>query len=207
MVLDLQFIIFGSIIILSLVPLYIYREKVFKKFYKSNNDIKFFLENIAIYLSATYPKIPFRNNNFKKYTKENNMRTQEILIIEELVKQYVNYEYELKTQKSIPKEKLWSSYEKNSKLLKDNKLPIDWQQRKETACLRDNNKCNRCGTKIKSSNANILLAKQMKNGGGFNLENIVVLCPDCTKILKSSNLEKTSRDLNILDNLMKKVSN
>ncbi|WP_157840859.1 hypothetical protein [Halarcobacter anaerophilus] len=45
----------------------------------------------------------------------------------------------------------------------------------------------------------------MKDGGGFNLENIVILCNDCSRIIKSSNLEKTRKDLNLLDKLMGKI--
>ena len=61
------------------------------------------------------------------------------------------------------------------------------------------------GLKIDLSNSNALLVKQMKDGGGFNLENIVILCHDCTKIVKSSNLDKTTKDLVLLDKLVKKI--
>lgn len=47
----------------------------------------------------------------------------------------------------------------------------------------------------------------MKNGGGFNLENIVILCNDCSRVIRSENLEKTRKDLKILDNLMRRVTN
>lgn len=206
MVLDLQFIIFGLIIIGSLIPLYIYREKVFKHFYKKGN-IKMFINNVDAYLSTTHPKIPFDFSIVSKFEEEKDIRIKETLIVEELVKQFANYEYELKTQRTVGKDKLWSGYDSNSKLLKDNKFPVDWQQRKEAAWMRDNNKCNRCNTRTKLIDTHILLAKQMKNGGGFNLENLVVLCSDCSRIVKSSNIERTAKDLHILDNLMRKVTN
>ncbi len=206
MVLDLGFIIFGSIIILALIPLYIYRKEIYNSFKKTGN-IKTFIREVDAYLSINYPRIKFDFSNILKKTQdEKNIKIKQILIVEDLVKQFSNYEYELRTQKSIPKDKLWSSYDSNSKLLKDNKFPIDWHQRKEAAWIRDKNRCDRCGTKIKLIDAQVLLAKQMKNGGGFNLENIVILCSDCARVLKSSNIEKTSKDLIILDNLMKRVS-
>ncbi len=206
MVLDLQFIIYGLIIIAALVPLYIYREKVFKRFYKTGN-IKTFLRDVDAYLTLNHPKISFNFSVASKFEDEKDIRIKETLIVEALIKQFANHEYELRTQKGINKDKIWSGYEGNSKLLKDNKLPIDWAQRKEAAWMRDNNKCNRCGTKTKLVDTHVLLAKQMRNGGGFNLENIVVLCSDCSRIIKSSNIERTSRDLHILDNLMRKVTN
>ena len=206
MVLDFQFIIYGLIITGALIPLYIYRQEVFKGFYKKGS-IKTFLKDVEIYLSVHHPKIPFDYSIASKFEDEKDIRIKETLIAEALVSQFANYEYELKTQRGISKDKIWSGYDSNSKLLKDNKLPIDWAQRKEAAWMRDNNKCNRCGTKTKLVDASALLAKQMRNGGGFNLENIVILCSDCSRIIKSSNVEKTSRDLHILDNLIRRVTN
>ncbi len=205
MKLELEFIIYSLIIILTLIPFFIYREKVFYRFYKIGN-IHTFLRNIDSYLILQYPKIYFNYNIVKKVADEKDIRIKETLIIEDLVKQFANYEYELRTQKSVPKNKLWNNYEKNSKLIKDNKLPIDWIQRKEVAWLRDDNKCNRCGKKIKLLDTHILLAKQMRNGGGFNLENIIIVCSDCNRVIKSSNIGRTVRNLRILDNLMRKVT-
>lgn len=205
--LDLKFVIFGLIITFALIPLYIYRKEIYNKFVRPG-DIKIFIKDVDAYLSLQHPKIKFDTSKIlKKVEDEKDIRRKEILIVEDLIKQFVNHEYELSTQKLISKDKLWNNYDQNSKLLKDNKFPIDWNQRKEVAWIRDKNKCNRCGTKIKLIDAQALLAKQMKNGGGFNLENIVILCSDCARIIKSSNIEKTSRDLIVLDNLMKRVSN
>ena len=205
--LDLEFILFGCIIILILIPLYIYRKEIYNRFRKTGN-IQIFLKDVDAYLSTHHPKVSFDFKNIlQKVEEEKDIRVKEILIVEDLVRQFSSYEYELTTQKSISKDKLWSSYDSNSKLLKDNKFPIDWNQRKEAAWIRDKNKCNRCGTKVKLVDAQALLAKQMKNGGGFNLENIVILCSDCSRILKSSNIERTSKDLLILDNLMRRVTN
>lgn len=204
MVLDITFIISGCLIILSFVPLYIYRKEIYIKLIRKA-DIKTFIKDLISYLKLNYPKIDFDFNATNKFKDEEDEKLRQILIIEEFVKQFTYYEYSLSTQGSVPKNMLWSSYDQNSILLKDNKFPTDWAQRKKTAWIRDKGSCNRCGCKIELQNSNALLAKQMKDGGGFNLENIVTLCNDCSRIMKSSDLEKTKRDLNILDALMKKV--
>jgi hypothetical protein len=205
MFLDFKFVFFGSLVILSLIPLYIYRKEIYKRFSKKGN-IKVFIKDLKAYLTYNYPKINFNFDIVEKIDEKDLLKTKQILIIEDLARQFVYFEYELSTQKGVPKEKLWSSYDQNSTLHKDNKFPIDWPQRKEAAWNREEGNCNRCGTKTKLVDANALLAKQMKNGGGFNLENVVILCNDCARIIKSQNLEKTKKDLNFLDKLMKKVS-
>ncbi len=205
MFLDFKFVFFGSLVTLSLIPLYIYRKEIYKRFSKKGN-LKVFIKDLNIYLTYNYPKINFNFDIVEKLDEKDLLKTKQILIIEDLNNQFSYYEYELSTQKSVLKEKLWSSYDQNSTLHKDNKFPVDWPQRKEAAWNREEGKCNRCGTKTKLVDANALLAKQMKDGGGFNLENVVILCNDCTRIIKSSNLEKTKKDLNFLDKLMKKVS-
>ncbi|XOB61411.1 HNH endonuclease [Campylobacterota bacterium DY0563] len=204
MVLDITFIILGCLIIVSLIPLYIYRKEIYRKLSRKG-DIKTFFDDTKNYLISNYPKIQFNFDILKKFENEEDIKVKETLIAEEFAKQFTYFEYELSTQKGVAHEKLWSSYDQNSKLLKDNKFPTDWAQRKKTAWMRDDGRCNRCGLKIDLSNTNALLVKQMKDGGGFNLENIVVLCHDCTKIIKSSNLEKTRTDLNLLDKLIKKI--
>lgn len=207
MQLDVNFVIVGLIVILLLIPLYIYRKKIYNRFYKKGN-IKEFIKDLTFYLKETHPRINFDFSKLEeKVAQEKDIRIKETLVVEELVKQFAYFEYEMQTQKTLPKDKLWNGYDINSKLLKDNKLPIDWHQRKEAAWIRDENRCNRCGTRTKLMDAQALLAKQMKNGGGFNLENIVILCNDCTRIVKSTNLERTRKDLNILDRLMRRVTN
>jgi hypothetical protein len=204
MVLDITFTLIGSLLILSLIPLYIYRKEIYRKFSKAG-DTKTLINDLKSYLSGNCPKIKFDYNALKKFEKESDIRVKQTLIVEELIKQFTYFQYEINTQKSVPHNMLWSSYDQNSKLLKDNKLPKDWTQRKKTAWVRDEGKCDRCGCKTELSKTNALLVKQMKDGGGFNLENIVILCNDCSRIIKSSNLEKTRKDLNLLDRLMGKI--
>ncbi|RXK07133.1 hypothetical protein [Halarcobacter bivalviorum] len=204
MVLDLRFVFIGFLVIASLIPLYIYRKEIYKRFYKTGS-IKAFLKDCEIYLVSNFPKISFDFNCYLKYENEKDIRIKETLIVEDFVNQFIAHEYELTTQNSVAKELLWGGYEANSRLIKDNKRPTDWAQRKETAWNREAGKCNRCGTKTKLIDSQALLAKQMKDGGGFNLENIVILCSDCSKIIRSENKQRTAKDLNLTYNLMKKV--
>ncbi len=204
MVLDLKYILIGFLIIGSIIPLYFYREAIYRRLYKKGS-IKAFMKDCEIYLVSNHPKIPFDFNIEEKYQDEKDIRVKETLIVEDFVNQYLEYEYELTTQTSLPKESLWGGYEANSRLVKDNKRPTDWARRKEAAWNRDNGKCNRCGTKTKLVDSQALLAKQMKDGGGFNLENIVILCSDCAKVIKSENKQRTAKDLNLTYKLMKKV--
>ncbi|QKF82654.1 HNH endonuclease [Halarcobacter ebronensis] len=206
MVLDVDFIIASLLVILTLIPLYIYRKEIYKKFSRSGNT-ETFIKDVKVYLQQNYPKIQFDFSVLNKHQNEKDVKLRELMIVEELARQFAYFEYELHTQKDTSKDMHWSGYEQNSILQKDNKLPPDWAQRKSVAWKRDNGKCNRCGTQISLPDANALFAKQMRDGGGFNLENIVILCNDCSKIIKSSNLEKTIKDLPLLDKLIKKVDN
>ncbi|WP_052502678.1 hypothetical protein [Halarcobacter anaerophilus] len=130
MVLDITFTVIGSFLILSLIPLYIYRKEIYRKFSKAG-DTKTLINDLKSYLSANCPKIKFDYNVLKKFEKESDIRVKQTLIVEELIKQFAYFQYEMNTQKSVPHNMLWSSYDQNSKLLKDNKLPKDWTQRKK----------------------------------------------------------------------------
>lgn len=204
MILDVKFVLIGFLLIASLIPLYIYRREIYKKINKKGN-IKAFLKDVEIYLKSNHPRINFDFSIISKYKNEKDIHVQEALIIEDFINQFVNYEYELTTQNPVAKEKLWSSYDMNSKVVSEEKRPNDWARRKETAWNRDHGKCNRCGTKTKLVDAQILLARQTKDGGGFNLENLVVLCSDCSKVIRTANKQKIGKDLNISEKLIKKV--
>ncbi len=204
MVLEVDFTIAALVIIVLLLPLYIYRKRIFKRFYKEGNSSEF-IKDIYTYIKSNHPKADIDFSKIKKYFSEKDIERQQILICEELAKQFANYAYELKTQSSIQDAHLWSSYQQNSKLQKDNKFPPDWSQRKELAWIRDKKECNRCGLKVSQGDSNALLVKQMKHGGGFNLENIVILCHDCSRVVRTSNPDRLSRDLHFMDNLLKKI--
>ena len=100
----------------------------------------------------------------------------------------------------IPKDKLWANYMEKS--VSNAKYPSDWQQRKELAWKRDNKCCNRCGDKITLDNTFSIFVKDIKDGGGYNFENIIILCSDCNKILNSTNTKNTLFSLALNDRLV-----
>lgn len=204
MVLDIDFIISGSIIIAILIPLYIYRKKVYN-FFTRKGDFKTFEENVKNFLETHYPKIKFDYSIINKSKTQKDEKLRQILIIEDLVSQFINYEYELHTQKSIHNDLLWSTYKQNCKPIKG-KLPNDWAKRKEFTYRRDNGKCKRCGVNITSSDANVIFIKPIENGGGYNFENLITLCVDCNKILNPNRENKNIKNSWIEDELLKKVT-
>ncbi|MGB1227347.1 MAG: HNH endonuclease, partial [Poseidonibacter sp.] len=136
---------------------------------------------------------------------EKDIRIRQTLIVEDIINQFYNFEYEKNTQKSIAREKIWTGYDEKS--YSNPKTPSDWQERRNLAWQRDKNCCNRCGTKIKLADVFTTFAKDIEKGGGYNFENIIILCSDCNKVLNSNNPRSTIAALNLNDTLMKYVSN
>ena len=148
-----------------------------------------------------YPKINIDYSSIIEKTKnELNLEIRETLIVEDVVKQFFNFEYYKKTQNTIPKEKIWVNYEEKS--ISNPKYPNDWPLRKETAWLRDNKCCNRCGITLDLKDTHTNFVKEIKDGGGYNLENIITLCTDCNKIINSKNPKSTISSLVLSDKLM-----
>lgn len=201
--LDIKFILAGSLIILLLIPLYIYRKQVFSFIYRGG-DFEAFLVNLKQYVRLNYPRISFKFDIVEETIEEKDVQVRQMIVLENIVAQFSAAEYETQTQRSINKELLWSNYEQNSKAVKE-KYPNDWPRRKECAWNRDNGNCNRCGTKVKLVDAQVAFVKSLKNGGGYNFENLVTLCSDCNKIMNSSNIENTTKDLLIQDKLIKET--
>lgn len=197
--LDLEFIFYSSILIGSIIPLYIYRQRIFSFAYKTGS-LEFFIQDLKLHMKKEHPKIRFDYSIIQKTKNEKDIRIQETLIVEDIVNQFFNYEYEKRTQKGVSKDKLWTGYEDKSKT--NSKTPKDWTERRELAWSRDNQSCNRCGTKIKFENTYTTFAKSIKDGGGYNLENIIVLCSDCNKILNSTNPINTIASLSLNEKLM-----
>ncbi|MEA1915554.1 MAG: HNH endonuclease signature motif containing protein [Campylobacterota bacterium] len=205
MILDWDFIFFGTLIVLILIPLYFYKDKILHLFYKKH-DFKQFLHNTTVYVHDHYPNINFDLNTIvKKTLDEPNDRTRAILVIENIVNQFVTYEYSSTHKPAISKELLWSNYLEYCKPIKS-KLPLDWSKRKDFTWQRDQQCCQRCGLKLDLNNAHIELLKPIKEGGQYNFENLQTLCNDCAKILKSNDLVQTSKSLQILDKLLDKVN-
>jgi phage FluMu protein Com len=199
MILDIQFTIVASLLTACLIPLYIYREKIFSFKYKTGK-LELFLQDLKIHLKQNHPKISFDYSIVEKAKKEKDIRITQTLIVEDMVKQFYNYKYEKNTQKAISKEKIWPGYEEKS--LSNPKIPSDWKERRELAWSREKKKCNRCGNSIKLDDAHTTFAKDIDRGGGYNFENIIILCQDCNKVLHNTNQKSTLASLNLNDNLM-----
>lgn len=201
MILGLDYIILSSIIIACILPFYIYRKKIFKKYYTKNN-ISYFLHEVKIHLKNNYPKVNFDFSRIDSIIKTNSYDQAKILILEEMTKQFIEMPFEKRTQRNIPKELLWASYEKES--IPENSTPNNLLRRKNFVIKRDNYKCKRCGKSIKIDTSMLLLIKDLDQGGTYHFENLSILCNDCNKIIKSQTPEKLIKDLNIFNILMRK---
>ncbi|MBP9490378.1 MAG: HNH endonuclease [Aliarcobacter sp.] len=198
--LDIDFIIYSSLLIACLLPLYVYREKIFSPKYKNNGGFPLFLKDLKFYMSKHFPKINIDYSIVEKTENELNIELRETIIIENVVEQFFNFLYEKNTQVSFPREKQWINYEEKSK--SNPKYPSDWALRKEFAWKRDNKCCNRCGTTLTLKETYTSFIKDINDDGGYNLENIIVLCVDCNKILHSTNPKSTISSLVLNDKLM-----
>ncbi|MBU3015871.1 HNH endonuclease [Poseidonibacter lekithochrous] len=202
MILDSTFIIYSSLIIACLIPLYIYRQKVFSFAYKTGS-LEFFIKDLKQHMQRNHPKISLDYSIIEKTKDEKDIRIRETLIVEDIISQFFYHEYEKNTQKGISREKLWSTYEEKS--FSNPKTPNDWIERRELAWIRDENKCNRCGMEIKLDDTFTTFAKDIAQGGGYNFENIIILCSDCNKVLNDKNPKNTIASLNLNDALIKYV--
>lgn len=198
MLLDIDFIIASSLIIACLLPLYIYREKIFSRF-TSTGTFHLFIKDLKLHMSQHHPKIKIDYSIIGKTEDEKNIKIRESLIVENIIQQFFDYSYSKKTQESLSKEKLWTNYIEKS--VSNAKYPNDWPKRKESAWKRDNKCCNRCGDKTLLEDTFTVFVKDIKDGGGYNFENIIILCSDCNKILNSTNAKNTILSLNISDKL------
>lgn len=197
--LDIEFIIAAIFLIASLLPLYIYRKKIFHRF-KEGEGFPFFEKDIKSYMKTHHPKIKINYSIIEKTKDENNTILRQNLIVENIIQQFFEYPYQKETQKSIPKEKLWSNYIEKS--ISNPKYPNDWLQRKELAWRRDDKACNRCTQELSLDNSISSFVKDIKDGGSYSFENIIILCSDCNKILNSTNPKNTISSLSLNDKLM-----
>ncbi|MDY0051288.1 MAG: HNH endonuclease signature motif containing protein [Aliarcobacter sp.] len=198
--LNLDFIIYSSLLVSSLIPLYIYRKKIFKTKYKKDDGFSIFIKDLKLHMAKHHPKIKLDYSIIEKTQNEQDFKIREILIIENIIEQFYNYNYQKKTQETVPSDKLWVNYIEKSK--SNTKYPNDWLQRREIAWRRDNKSCNRCGNIISLDNACTSFVKEIKDGGGYNFENIIILCSDCNKIINSNNPKNTIISLSLNDGLM-----
>ena len=195
--LDIKFIIPSLILIGGIIPLYIYRKEIISFVYKKGN-IKEFLKDVKLHMNKYHPFIPINYSIVKKTQNEKDITVAQTLIVENIVDQFINYKYEKMTQKTVSKDKLWSNYDKNS--ISFFKKPGDWKARIELAWNRDEKRCNRCGKTIEFNDLNINFVKDIKDNGGYNVENLIILCSDCNKIVNNNSIKPSS--LEIQDRLM-----
>lgn len=201
MILGIDFIILGFILILCLLPLYIYREKIFSIKYKKDDNFTLFLNDVKLHMSKHHPKIKIDYSIVERTKNEENPKLRKTLIIENVIEQFFNFPYSKKTQESIDKDKIWAGYTEKS--TSNPKFPSDWIQRKDLAYRRENRCCNRCGeTIININEAHTTFVKEIKDGGGYNFENIIILCADCNKILNITNQKNALHALVLNDKLM-----
>ncbi len=198
--LDSSFIITSTIIIVSLIPLYIYSKKAFKVYYQKK-DISSFLKDIKIYLNETFFNITFNYKILEKTKDVKDSRIKQTLIIEDIISQFNSFEYSTYTQDPLNHDLLWASYESESKPF-NQKAPKDLIRRKELAWKRDKEACDRCGQKVKLLEAHLTFAKEIQDGGSYHFENLTILCNDCYRIKNSSSCVK---DLHLENILMKKA--
>lgn len=188
------------ILLLSFVAfLYFYRKKTTPIKYKNNEDLDLFLRDLKLYMQHHHPKIDINYNAIEKIKNEDNLDIKEVLIIENIVEQFINFKYSKTTQKALPRDNYWANYLEKSVSAK---LPNDWLLRKEYAWRRDNKCCNRCGKNIELKESHTIFVNDIANGGGYHLENIITLCVDCNKILNANNSKSRISSLPLSDKLL-----
>lgn len=196
----LVFFLLFILLILFLLFLYFNRKKSTPIKYKNNGDLDLFLKDLKLYMSHHHPKININYNVVEKIKNESNLEIKEALIIENIVEQFISYNYIKTTQKPLPRDAYWGNYLEKS--ISSPKLPIDWLKRKEFAWRRDNKCCNRCGKDIQLNEVHNIFVNEIKNGGGYNLENIITLCVDCNKILNAKNSKNNIFSIPLSDKLL-----
>ena len=189
-------IIISSIFLLLLISFYLYK-KILKK-NKIKNSSENLSDDIKIYLTNTYPNINFDYTILKKISELTNKKT-----IENIISQYINYEFKANTQAPVNKKSLWQSYEKNSIPIK-NKVPKDLKKRKEIAWKRSKYRCDRCGVILTFDRTKIYYVKDILEKGTFHLENISIICKDCSNIEISKKNNETVSTLLIKERLVKR---
>jgi hypothetical protein len=195
--LGLDFIISSLVLIVVIfVLLYYFRKDIFKFYYKQSNfDI--FIENIKIYLLKNHSKIDFNFKIIEDTASEPNPQARCFSIADKLISQFINHNFDTQTLSlNIKQNQLWDSYTFNS-TPHGTKLPDDWAQRKSIALQRDKNICQRCGIKTKPENAQLYTILPISQGGKYYLENLIIVCRDCEKVLTHNNIKY----LNIKDEL------
>jgi len=166
-----------------------------KKRYFSSHEVDFFIKKIQKYLNENYPKIKFDYSHLKQI-KDPNINTLKILIIDNIVEQFINLDFKPTSRPYLKTNKLWSSYVIYSIPSTKYDLPPDWLKRKEIIFERDKGICQRCFKKIDMKNSDLVLIKPLNENGNFYLENLALVCIDCKKIIEAKRNNKKIKYLN-----------
>ena len=67
--LELDFVIYASLLIAALLPLYIYRKRIFRAKY-SDNGFSFFIKDLKLHMSEYHPKIKIDYSIIEKTQNE-----------------------------------------------------------------------------------------------------------------------------------------
>lgn len=196
---NLIFTLVFILLIILLVFLYFYRKKPTSIKYKNTDDLDLFLRDLNLYMQHNHPKININYSFIEKMKNENNLDIKEVMIIENIVEQFINFKYSKNTQRGLPKDSYWANYLEKSI---SSKLPNDWLLRRDYAWRRDNKCCNRCGKNIELNESYTIFVNDIKSGGGYHLENLITLCVDCNKILNTDNSKNIISSLPLNDKLL-----
>ena len=164
------------------------------------DKFQLFLDLVNSYLKREYPSINFDLSFYKDKKEEDNLKVQKATLIAEVIRQFADFHWEKKTQKSVKKEILWSGYGVNSQPSK--KIPQDFLRRKELVFFREEGICNRCGNIMdKIQKSSIILAQGSGENGGYNIENLILLCSSCYNLIQNQDKSFSEIPLRIRDDL------
>ena len=164
------------------------------------DKFQLFLDLVNSYLKREYPSINFDLSFYKDKKEEDNLKVQKATLIAEVIRQFADFHWEKKTQKSVKKEILWSGYGVNSQPNK--KIPQDFLRRKELVFFREQGTCNRCGNIMdKIQKSSIILAQGSGENGGYNIENLILLCSSCYNLTQNKDKSFSEIPLRIRDDL------
>ena len=164
------------------------------------DKFQLFLDLVNSYLKREYPNINFDLSFYKDKKEEDNLKVQKATLIAEVIRQFADFHWEKKTQKSVKKEILWSGYGVNSQPSK--KIPQDFLRRKELVFFREEGICNRCGNIMdKIQKSSIILAQESGKNGGYNIENLILLCSNCYNLTQNQDKSFSEIPLRIRDDL------
>ena len=164
------------------------------------DKFQLFLDLVNSYLKREYPSINFDLSLYENNEEQDNLKIQKVMLIHEVIRQFADFKWEKRTQKSVKKDLIWSGYGINSQPNK--KIPQDFLRRKELVFFREQGTCNRCGNVMdKIQKSSIILAQESDENGGYNVENLILLCSNCYNLIQNQDKSFSEIPLRIRDDL------